>query len=291
MFSVGDRENLLHCSCLLQRNKSNRGAQVSSSTGEELLLITQAAFRRFIELNRSWSRKLDTLLDPRGRRGDGMLEFAETVQSTLRPGMVVIDVGGGKRPAITPEVKASLGLRVIGVDISQEEIDLAPPGSYDETICGDLTRSIVLPEADLAISRSVTEHVTDPSAMYLNIFQTLRPGGYVISCIPNKFAMFALVNAAMPNRLTKALLSSFHWETKEETGFPAFYRQCYPSALEAIMKGVGFRNVQTRPSSRSEYCNFFAPLHTLELLWQIFTSRLKLRNLCEVFTIVAQKES
>lgn len=220
-----------------------------------------------------------------------MLEFAEMVQSLLRPGMVVLDVGGGKRPAITPEVKATLRLRVIGVDISQEEIDAAPPGCYDETICGDLTKAIELPEADLAISRSVTEHVNDPGAMYLNIFRALRPGGLVISCIPNKFAMYALLNAAIPNRLTKALLSIFHWETKEETGFPAFYHRCYPTAMETVMKGVGFKEVRTQPSYRSEYCNFFTPLHACELLWQIFTSRVRLRNLCEVFTIVAQKES
>ena len=68
-----------------------------------------------------------------------MLKFAETVRSMLRPGMVVIDVGGEKRPAITPEVKTSLRLRVIGVDLSQEEINKAPPGCFDQTVCGGLT--------------------------------------------------------------------------------------------------------------------------------------------------------
>jgi len=209
----------------------------------------------------------------------------------LRPGMVVIDVGGGKRPAITPEVKAALRLQITGVDISQEEINAAPPGCYDHTVCGDLTAAIELPEADLAIAAHVTEHVSDAGAMYRNIFQTLRPGGFVIACIPNKFALFALVNAAIPNRLTRWLLSFFHWETKEETGFPALYHRCYPSGFEDVLKSVGFKSVRTQPCYRSEYCNFFMPLHACELLWQVFTSRLKLRNLCEVFTIVAQKES
>lgn len=256
-----------------------------------MFLIVQAVFRRFIKLNRSWSRKLDNLLDPHRRRGDGNLEFATTVRSMLRPGMVIIDVGGGKKPAIPPDLKASLNLSVIGVDISREEIDAAPPGCYDQTICGDLTRVVALPEADLAISHSVTEHVADPQAMYLNIFRALRPGGSVVSYIPNKFAMFALVNAAIPNKLTKWLLSFFHWETKEETGFPALYRRCYPSGLEAVLQGAGFSDVRTQPCYRSEYCNFLLPLHACELLWQVFTSRLKLRNLCEVFTIIAKKES
>jgi SAM-dependent methyltransferase len=241
-------------------------------------------------LNRGWSRKLDTLLDPHGRRGDGTVEFMAAIRSVLRPGMVVMDVGGGKRPAIAAGLKASLGLRVIGVDISQEEINAAPPGCYDQVICRDVTTATALPEAELVISRSVMEHVSDPSAMYLNILRALRPGGFLISHIPNKFAPYALVNAALPNRLTKVLLSFFHWESKEETGFPALYRHCYPSRLEALLLSVGFRDVRIRPTYRSEYCNFFLPLHASELAWQLFTSRLNRRNLCEAFTVVAQKQ-
>jgi SAM-dependent methyltransferase len=242
-------------------------------------------------LNRSCSRKLDTLLDPRGRRGDGSVDFMAALRCVLRQGMVVIDVGGGKRPVIAPDLKASLGLQVIGVDISQEELSAALPGCYDQTICMDVTTQGSLPRADLVISRSVTEHVNDPYAMYLNIFRALRPGGSLVCFIPNKFAAYALVNAALPNRLTKVLLSFFHWETKEETGFPALYRHCYPSRFEALLLGVGFREVQIRPSYRSEYCNFFFPLHASELAWQLFTCRLQQRNLCETFTVVAQKQS
>jgi len=249
----------------------------------------QAMAKRLIRLNRGWSRKLDTLLDPHGHRGDGSVDFMAAIRSALRPGMVVLDVGGGKRPAIAADLKASLDLLVIGVDISHEELNAAPPGSYDQTICGDITVEIALPAADLAIARSVTEHVADPSAMYLNILQALRPGAFLISYVPNKFAPYALVNAALPNQLSKILLSFFHWESKEETGFPALYRHCYPSRLEALLLGVGFRDVQIHPSYRSEYCNFFLPLHASELAWQLFTSRLNQRNLCETFTVIAQK--
>lgn len=202
-----------------------------------------------------------------------------------------MDVGGGKKPAISSDLKASLRLRVIGVDISQEEINAAPPACYDQTVCGDLSTDIALPEADLAISHSVTEHVNDPGAMYHNIFRALRPGGFVVTYVPNKFALYALANAAIPNPLTNALLGFFHWETKEETGFPALYRRCYPSGLEAVLRGVGFKIVQTRISYRSEYCNFFAPLHATELAWQLFNCHLNLRNLCEGFTLVAQKDA
>lgn len=248
-----------------------------------------AIARRLITLNRGWSRKLDALLDPHGHRGDGSADFMAAIRSALRPGMMVLDVGGGKRPAIAPGLKISLGLRVIGVDISQEELNGAPPGSYDQMICGDITKTSALPAADLAISRSVTEHVTNPGAMYLNILHALRPGRFLISYVPNKFAPYALLNAALPNQLSKVLLGFFHWESKEETGFPALYRHCFPSRLEALLLGVGFRDVQIHPSYRSEYCNFFLPLHASELAWQIFTSRLNQRNLCETFTVIAQK--
>lgn len=258
--------------------------------GERPMQTFHTIARRLITWNRGWSRKLDTLLDPHGHRGDGSVHLMAAIRSALRPGMAVLDVGGGKRPAITPDLKDSLGLRVIGIDISQEELNAAPPGCYDQMICDDITRPTALPHADLAISRSVTEHVTDPGAMYVNILRALRPGGILISYVPNKFAPYALVNAALPNQLTKVLLSFFHWESKEETGFPARYRHCYPSRLEALLLGAGFRNVQIRPSYRSEYGNFFLPLHASELAWQLFTARLNQRNLCETFTVVAQKQ-
>ncbi len=255
------------------------------------MLTLRAIATRCIRLNRGWSQKLDTLLDPRGRRGDGAVDFLAAIRSALRPGMVVMDVGGGKNPVIAPELKASLRLQVIGVDITQSELNAAPPGCYDQIICGDITTATGLPGADLVISRSVTEHVEDPTAMYLNIFRVLRPGGLVVAYVPNKFALFALVNAAIPNRLSKVLLGFFHWETKEETGFPVLYRRCYPTSFEALLLGVGFRIVRVHLSYRSEYCNFFVPLHAAELVWQLFTSHLNLRNLCEGFTIVAQKQS
>lgn len=251
----------------------------------------QAIVRRLMTLNRGWSRKLDKLLDPHGRRGDGTVDFLAAVRSALRPGMVMLDVGGGKRPTIAPDLKASLGLQVIGVDISEEELNAAPPGCYDHVVCGDVTKATALPEADLAIARSVTEHVSNPSAMYLNILRALRPGGLLISYVPNKFAPYALVNAVLPNRVTKVLLSFFHWESKEETGFPALYRHCYPSRFETLLLGVGFTDVRIHPAYRSEYCNFFLPLHASELIWQLFTSRWGRRNLCETFTVVAKKQS
>lgn len=254
-----------------------------------MLLAFQTVATRCIRSNRSWSQKLDTLLDPHGLRGDGALDFKSAIRSALRPGIVVMDVGGGKNPIISSDLKTSLRLRTVGVDISQAELKAAPPGCYDQIICGDITAAVTLPEVDLVISRSVTEHVSDPSAMYLNIFRVLRPGGFVVAYVPNKFAPYALVNAAIPNRFSKVLLSLFHWETKEETGFPVRYNRCYPSSFEDLLLGVGFRVVRFHLSYRSEYCNFFAPLHAAELAWQLFTSRLKLRNLCEGFTIVAQK--
>lgn len=279
---------------MLTVNAAKRGGSNTvkreSRDREKPLQNFRAVARRLISLNRAWSRKLDILLDPHGHRGDGSLDFMAAIRETVRPGTVVLDVGGGKRPAIPPELKASLDLRVIGVDISQEELDAAPPGCYDQIICCDITQAIALPQADLAISRSVTEHVADPGAMYVNILRALRQGGFLISYIPNKFAPYALLNAALPNQLSKVLLSFFHWESKEETGFPALYRHCYPSRLEALLLGVGFIDVQIHPSYRSEYCNFFLPLHASELAWQIFTSRWNQRNLCETFTVIAQKQ-
>lgn len=136
----------------------------------------------------------------------------------------------------------------------------------------------------------MAEHLDDPRAVYLNIYRALRPGGKIVIYVPNKFPLYALANAAMPNQLTKFLLSFSHWGAKEERGFPALHRRCYTSGLEATLTGVHFKIVQTRISYRSEYCTFFLSLHAAELGWQLFNCHLELRNLYKGFTPVAQKE-
>ena len=51
---------------------------------------------------------------------------------------MISDVEGGSRPFVSPQQRKALGVYVVGIDISAEELTLAPIGSYDETVVHDL---------------------------------------------------------------------------------------------------------------------------------------------------------
>src|SRR5438477_2092357 len=118
---------------------------------------------RFLSLNRAISHRVNALFP---KRIDGCASFGPLLRSSLSHGMRVIDVGGGRHPVLRPEEKKALGLEVLGLDISAEELASAPAGAYDRAIATDVTRLDGVTEwADVVYSRAVVEHVADPGAM------------------------------------------------------------------------------------------------------------------------------
>src|SRR5262245_12771397 len=123
--------------------------------------------RRFIDWNRRvsrWERSVATRLVPESGP-DGPVDFRDNVlPGLLAPGLRILDVGGGKYPAISPATKRELGLHVVGLDISAEELAQVAPGAYDSVIVGDVSRVEIPEQFDLVFSRTLLEHVADTPA-------------------------------------------------------------------------------------------------------------------------------
>src|ERR687896_616707 len=104
-----------------------------------------------IRTQRVMSRLIDRPL-PQSFRIDGNRDFRESfAPHYLRSGQVVLDVGGGKHPFLSPGTKRHLRLRVIGVDINADELRQAPTGAYDDVICCDVAYLDLTSVVDLAI--------------------------------------------------------------------------------------------------------------------------------------------
>ena len=86
------------------------------------------------------------------------------VPAYLTPGLRIVDVGGGKRPYLSPEAKAELGADVTGLDIDGSELERAPAGSYDRTVATDIAVYTGHGDADLIFCQAVLEHVAEPAA-------------------------------------------------------------------------------------------------------------------------------
>jgi len=253
-----------------------------------------ATLRRFIDLNRRvsrWERSVVSRLVP-GCAADGTVDFRDRVlPSLIRPGMRVLDVGGGKEPAISPAMKQRYGLRITGLDVSATELEQAPAGSFDQTIVGDVAAVSIPGSYDLIFSRAVLEHVANPRAAIANLARVLAPGGTMAHFMPCGNAPFAVLNRWLGNKAARRLLFSIFPEKAEGSGFLAYYRECTPSRLLRICRENGLELDRIYPYYNSDYTSFFAPAYTLETLRQALMCSLHLSDFAESFAVVVRKPS
>lgn len=247
--------------------------------------------RRFIEWNRrvsQWERSLVTRVVPDSAH-DGPRDFRDRVlPSLLKPGLRVLDVGGGKHPAISLQTKQDLGLRVVGLDISEAELVQAPTGAYDAIVIGDVATVTIPGEYDLVFSRTLLEHVADPRAALANLAGVLAGGGIMAHYIPCRNAPFAILNRGLGNRMARRLLFAIFPEKEKNSGFLAYYRDCTPGRLSRICRENGLEVIKASPYYNSDYTSFFVPLYTVEMLRQVLMCSLRLENFAEGFSIVAR---
>jgi SAM-dependent methyltransferase len=122
----------------------------------------------------------------------------------------------------------------VGLDISAAELSQAPPGSYDETVVGDLE----VPEDhlrrrfDLVVSWLLFEHLRDVRAGLETVRGYLRDGGAALLFMAGRNSLPALLNRLLPQRGTKWLLRQVHGRPPESV-FKAYYDRCtYGTLLE-----------------------------------------------------------
>src|SRR5690349_7438591 len=120
--------------------------------------------RKLIDANVRLSVTFDRLL-PTEYSVDGNRFFlVRILPGLIQRGRRVIDVGGGKTPAISPELKRELGLHVTGFDIDADELRKAPTNYYDEVIVGDVTIYTPSQTYDVVVAAALLEHVRDAGA-------------------------------------------------------------------------------------------------------------------------------
>lgn len=212
--------------------------------------------------------------------------FDEAVAAVLKPGVRVLDVGGGREPAI-PTDRRPPGSHYVGLDLSAAELARAPAGAYDTTVVGDVAvrRPELEDQFDLIVSWQVLEHVKPLAAAIANLRSYLRPGGMLVVQLSGAFSVFGMLNRIVPRRLGRFAMSVLLGRDPA-TVFPAYYDDCWHRRLRRVFDGWTRVRIVPRYSG-AFYFSFFAPLMALYLVYEDWAARHP--DLATHYVIVARR--
>jgi 2-polyprenyl-6-hydroxyphenyl methylase/3-demethylubiquinone-9 3-methyltransferase len=204
---------------------------------------------------------------------------------------LVYDVGGGRHPHLSAELKCQLGARVVGLDISQTELNAAPAGIYDEVVCIDLTTYHGIGDADVVICQTLMEHVADVGQAFRALASILKPDGKLLIFTPSRNAAFARLNLLLPEWLKRRILFGIFPHTRTGQGFRSFYDRCTPAEFRQIAAANGLQVTDTRLYYCSMYFSFCVPLHVIWRAWIVFFRWWNPDAAAETFAMILRKHT
>jgi SAM-dependent methyltransferase len=181
--------------------------------------------------------------------------------------------------------------KIVAIDVSRDE--LAHNRDVDAKLVADIVQGLPLRSrgVDLIVSRSVLEHLRQTEAFIQHASRVLKPDGYFIHLFPCKFAPFALINQLLPHRLSARIVHFFRPGSEGRLGFPAYYDNCYPSAMRSLLAKYGFevRDVQLS-FYQSTYFQSFLPLFLISVAYEMVVYTLGLNDLSAHVLVIARKK-
>lgn len=216
--------------------------------------------------------------------------FDDLVVERLGPGMTVLDVGGGRHPALPVELRPDR-VTYIGLDPDVRELAAAPEGSYDLVFAH--TAESLIPElegtVDLAISWQVFEHLHSLEAALDNIYRYLRPGGSLVSMFSGRWSAFAVVNRMIPQRIGFPIVDRVAKRTaRGKPIFPAHYDRCSASALRQLT--ANWSHVDILPLFRgAAYFSFARPVLQAYLRYENAISQRQYSDLATHYLLAANR--
>lgn len=204
----------------------------------------------------------------KGRRFHDAL-YRDKIRQYVAAGDRLLDAGCGRYLTFCKELADRA--QVVGIDI-ETPLETANQGS-PFGVCGDASGLPFPAECfDVIISRSVIEHLQDPSATFREFFRVLRPGGKVILVTPNKYDYVSVIAALTPYGVHRRLVSKI-FPVSEDDVFPTLYRANTISSLRRQLGKAGLiENELETINHYPAYLMFSPVLFRLGVLYERFTS-------------------
>jgi SAM-dependent methyltransferase len=212
--------------------------------------------------------------------------FLEHLRPLLVPGVSILDVGAGRSPTLSPGDRPE-GCRYLGLDVSGEELDAAPPGAYNETYVHDIVEPLdELSDLDVIISWQVLEHVSSLPLALTSLRGILRPGGTLLAQLSGSFAAFALAARVIPHRLRVKAMSRYLGHAEEQK-FPTHYDHCHARAIRGMLRG--WESSELIPFFRgAPYFSFSRPLQRLYVGYENLIESRSMESLATHYLIIAR---
>jgi SAM-dependent methyltransferase len=212
--------------------------------------------------------------------------FDARLASALQPGVVVLDVGPGRRPTL-PLDQRPPACHYAALDISEAELRRAPAGSYDEMWLSDVSHRVPDLEGrfDVVVSWQVLEHVKPLDVAMENLRRYLRPGGRLVAQFSGTFSVFGLINRAVPHRLGCWAMRHV-FGRPPETVFPAYYHRCWNGALTSMLSSWQSFEIVPRYVGAG-YFQFSRVAQWLYLAYESEVMRQRRTNLATHYVIAA----
>lgn len=253
--------------------------------------MTMSLFSRWNRWNIALSDAIEERLpEPFTRSLLHRHELVVAEAMNTRPGLAVLDVGGGSAAPFASHRRPELGTWLIGTDILEEQ--MRHNRAVDARIVSDACRGLPLrgDSVDLVVTRSVMEHLPDNLQFLTECRRVLKRGGRAFCVMPSRRAPFAWINRLLPERLKQRLLYAFYPEWRDACGFRAHYDRCTWPEMVTAFESAGFRveRVELR-YYQSIYFKFFVPLYVLSLIYDLTIWAMAARRLCCQMFIVAER--
>ena len=164
--------------------------------------------------------------------------FENEVQRRLTPEHTLLDAGCGRGAPVLLKF-AGCAKKLIGVDL----VDFESGISGVELIRSDLGHmKIETASVDIAMSRSVMEHIADPLQVYTEVSRVLKPGGYFIFLTPNLWDYASIIAKLVPNSMHPTIVAKTEGRAPEDV-FPVVYGTNTRRAVRKWAKRTGFEVV------------------------------------------------
>jgi len=213
--------------------------------------------------------------------------FHERLRAVLAPGAVVLDAGSGRSPAVPTDLRPA-NCYYVGLDVSAEELALAPSDAYDDVVVADLLAldPTLYETFDVVVSWQVLEHVRSLPVALDTIQRYLKPGGYLVAQLSGRWAAFAVLNRMVPHSLGARIMRRF-LKREPDTVFRAYYDHATMSGIAGALDA--WRDVEIIPRYRGG--TYFAPLPIAQRLYFADEEWAQERhaNLATHYLVVAKK--